>query len=221
MIVLGICDDEAILRHKLKQLLEIYSYQHNIDFHYVEVEKTSSLFLHRFDILFLDIRFDNKNSGIMAAKKLRKVGYSGLIIFLTSYPDFSIQGYEAEAFRYLVKPITEQKLTEVMDAAISKLSSPRENLHIQVERGLKIIPLNDIILIESMARQRRVVTENEKIITWDTLLKIYDALPHTMFAYPHRSFIVNYKAVSQIKNMTLYMNNGTAIPIGRKYRETF
>lgn len=218
MFVLGICDDEDTARTRLIHLLEVYAFQHNVDFDYIEIEDTFQLPRFQYDILFLDVRFNDVEMGVDAAITLRNLGYTGLIIFLTSYADYSIVGYKAEAFRYLVKPISDNQLTEVMDAAIAKLTSPKEALHIQVERGIVAIPLDELILIESTARQRRIVSVRDELYTWETLQELYARLPQDAFAYPQRSFIVHFKYVSQVRNMVLRLRNGTEISIGRKYR---
>ena len=43
-----------------------------------------------------------------------------LIIFITAAPDYVYEAYDVEAFHYLLKPIDEKKLCEVIRRAAAK-----------------------------------------------------------------------------------------------------
>ncbi len=67
------------------------------------------------DIVFFDIQLPGE-SGIDAAKKLYRVDKRPVIVFITSSPDFAVQGYGVNALGYLVKPLTERALASLLDA---------------------------------------------------------------------------------------------------------
>ena len=63
----------------------------------------------RFSVFFLDIQM-KEMSGLDVAKKLRKEGYTGPIIFLTAFREYVFHGYEVHALNYLLKPVKEEPL---------------------------------------------------------------------------------------------------------------
>lgn len=65
--------------------------------------------LSQYHIMFLDIDMDER-SGMDIARRVRELQLDTVIIFVTNYPEFSMEGYEVRAFRYLLKQELEQKL---------------------------------------------------------------------------------------------------------------
>lgn len=56
------------------------------------------------DLIFMDIGLPNKN-GIDISRENRKKNDDVCIVFLTELFQFAIQGYEVNAYDYLVKPM--------------------------------------------------------------------------------------------------------------------
>ncbi|MCI8326295.1 MAG: response regulator, partial [Lachnospiraceae bacterium] len=97
-----------------------------------------------FDIIFLDIRMP-EISGMDLAKLLREKMSGNLLIFVTSFQEYVFEAYEVEAFRYLVKPIAQKKLDQVLEQAIEKLNSEKEDfLVVSSQRDTKKIWLKNI-----------------------------------------------------------------------------
>ncbi len=55
-----------------------------------------------YDIIILDIEMKELN-GLETAEKIRSADSSVIIVFLTSHQEFALQGYEVNAFRYMLK----------------------------------------------------------------------------------------------------------------------
>lgn len=58
--------------------------------------------LSQYHIMFLDIDMDER-SGMDIARRVRELHLDTVIVFVTNYPEFSMEGYEVRAFRYLLK----------------------------------------------------------------------------------------------------------------------
>lgn len=77
------------------------------------------------DILLLDIQMAQMN-GMELARKIRERNRRMQIAFLTGLPDFISEGYEVDALHYLIKPIQEKKLFQVLDrAALNLQQAPK------------------------------------------------------------------------------------------------
>ena len=72
------------------------------------------------DILLLDIEMRGIN-GVELAKRLREENDALQIIFITGHPDFIADGYEVGALHYLLKPVSGEKLNQVLDRAEKNL----------------------------------------------------------------------------------------------------
>ena len=72
--------------------------------------------LGQFDIAFLDIDM-GAYSGLELARHIRNLNLDTILIFVTNYVQYSLEGYEVQAFRYLLKSELDGKPT-ARDAAV-------------------------------------------------------------------------------------------------------
>ena len=78
-----------------------------------------------YDLLLLDISMIGMD-GFTLAKQIRKTDMNIRIVFLTSDPSHVFDGYEIEAWRYMMKPVREQKLYEMLDILVTELADREE-----------------------------------------------------------------------------------------------
>lgn len=94
-------------------------------------------------------------------KKLRKAGSRALIVFVTAHPDFVFQGYEVQAFNYILKPYQEKKIKEVLAKAPEEAGQNRQRYFVIEHRGSSLHVLQqDILYFKSEGRSVIAVTEN-------------------------------------------------------------
>ena len=106
---IAICDDDVKLTRELKTVIYRYANEHRYDFVIEEFYSGESLLKSDlvFDIILLDYKMNNLN-GLDTAKQLRTRSTTNVIIFITSYTHFVFDAFKVNAFRFLVKPITEK-----------------------------------------------------------------------------------------------------------------
>lgn len=221
MLSVCICDDEPALCHELHDMLQQCAGHRKLEI--FEISSVSELLkntLH-YDVLFLDIRFKDEDAGIEAAKQLRQIGNQAIIIFLTSLLQYAPNGYEAEAFRYLLKPIQKDMLKETMNAAIEKLEAKNYRFSVVSDSGTVIVEAPDISRIESVARRRVIHITGQEIETWETMAKLYSKLPKGQFAYIQKGYVSNLNFIRQVKNNIVTLKNGEQIALGRNYKNDF
>lgn len=88
-------------------------------FHYVENKE--------YDVLLLDIEMGNMD-GVTLARQIRKSNKNVQIVFITGYSDYIAEGYDVEALHYLMKPLKDEKLFDVLDRAVNKLVQNEKHL---------------------------------------------------------------------------------------------
>lgn len=114
---LGICDDEAVVHHQVKEYINDIDFGIPLevtDFYNGEalIESASQI-----DILLLDICMPGLD-GIEVGRKLKGNVNIGKIIMLTSMLERSPEAFEIEAYRFITKPIDRKKLVNVIREAI-------------------------------------------------------------------------------------------------------
>ena len=218
-----VCDDDALVYEQMKNIIASYSIVKNENLELTFYQTVEELLhaKHKYDILFLDIRFNNCDIGIDVAKKLRKAGNTSLIILLTSLHSKAIEGYEIGAYRYIVKPIIKEKMYAVLDEAISSIRSNYRVILVKDMYNTVVVKIQQILYIYSNARKRCLVTIDGEIETWEQLKSIYAKLPQEQFAYAQKGFVVNYKMIKKLNKTGVELVNGENVPISRGMKNEF
>jgi DNA-binding LytR/AlgR family response regulator len=204
-----------------------YFFSKNCDYHTTTYQLPEELLRNDkiFDLIFMDIRFSGEDVGVRLAKQLREQKNHAYIIFFTSLPGYVQDGYKAEAFRYLMKPIDLTALHEALDAILKKMGDGSQGYRITVKVGveLRVINVETLKWIESGsgARRRKLFTEGGIVEVWETLCSLQTRLPPGLFAYSHQSFLVNLAFVQTVKNERVWLRSGEMVPIGRSYKKEF
>ena len=221
MYKIAICDDspadtlylQGLVSNWAKKVSEIVEVQifHSAEafwFHYEEDKA--------FDILLLDIEMAEMD-GVTLARKVRSGNREVQIVFITGYNDYIADGYEVEALHYLLKPVKEEKLFEVLERAVVKLTRNERVLTLDTAEGLVRVPLYEIRWIEV---QRNYVTihATEKYTIKKPLSEVEAELDEG-FMRTGRSFIINLKQIRRIGKTDVILADGSAVPLSRGYYE--
>ena len=79
------------------------------------------------DLVFLDIQMPGM-SGFEVVQQL-ELESMPVILFLTAYDEFAVQAFEVNALDYILKPIDEERLHQVLDKVRANLSQKRALKH--------------------------------------------------------------------------------------------
>ena len=222
MLQLCMCDDDLRILHTLEKFIWEYSFQKNIDINitkYTSLERLMSGGC--FDIVFLDIQFDGDINGIEAAKAMRQNGSQCLIVFITVHEGFSIKGYEAEAFRFLVKPLVKADVFNALDDCIRKLYSGAI-VSIKTALGDELVKSKEILYVMTSNRKRIIATVGGgRLETWAQLKDLQASLPPDLFSMAQQSCLVNLYMVKVINGNAVVLVDGTELTLSRKFKESF
>ena len=144
----AICDDRAEDAAFVGKLLTEWSGTRGQEVRW-EVFPSAESFLFRyaedknFDLLVLDIEMGGMD-GVTMARRVRAENTAVQIVFITGYTDYIAEGYDVAALHYLVKPVREEKLFEVLDRAAAKLRSDSRALTLECGGEIFRVPLYEI-----------------------------------------------------------------------------
>ena len=101
------------------------------------------------DIAFLDIDFEGESqNGMDIARALRQVNRHVRILFVTNYIDYAPEGFEVQAFRYLLKRDTDQVLERYVLQALENIAQSKEFLRLRDKEQVFDLPLEQIPYLE-------------------------------------------------------------------------
>lgn len=216
---IAICDDEQTELKYLHMIVcrwanerettvDISTFESAESFLFIYAENKS------FDILLLDIEMGKMN-GVELAKYIRRDNEAMQIIFITGFPDFISEGYEVSALHYLMKPVNENKLIEVLEKAQKGLCQKKKSVVITVDSETYRIPMGEIMLCESFAHITVVTTKRKSYDVKVSISEFKNQLDET-FIQCHRSYIVGISHVDHISKTDVFLDNGKIIPLSRR-----
>ena len=212
-MIVAICDDESIFRNNLKLILIEYKQKMRLHLDIVEFCNGNDLLNSNltFDIVFLDYQMPGDN-GLNVAKSLRLRHNICSIIFITSYPEFMIEAFSVNTFRFLIKPLDKGKLISAIDDYIKekKMFSP---ITVNTYDGQRVINSEDIIYLEGDGKYCNIRTTNGFYHSSKTLSSVFKLLPTHCFFRTHKSYVVNLYCIFLISNNCITLNNNEKVKI--------
>lgn len=168
------------------------------------------------DILLLDIEM-GEMSGVKLARRLRRDGAQMQIVFITGYMDYIAEGYDVEALHYLLKPVTGERLGQVLNRAMERIRTREHMLWLALQDGVVRLSVYEIRYLEVM-RNYTTVHGTEDYSVKRSLNDLESELDESFYRI-HRSFIVNLRFVKRITRTEVILKDGTALPLSRKRYE--
>lgn len=175
------------------------------------------------DLLFLDIQMPEL-SGLEFAKVLPK---RTKVVFTTAFPQYAVEGYEVEAFAYILKPISYEAFLKVAKRAYDWFSQSEKAKNYAKDRFIFVksdyklvrIDLDDILFIEGLKDYVRIYTENgDKIMSLMNMKTLEDFLPKPEFLRSHRSYIVHMNKVKCLDRFRMNIGENY-IPVSESYKD--
>ena len=178
------------------------------------------------DLLFLDIEMP----GISGLGFLKSLPNKPMVIFITAYRNYAVEGFELDVLDYLVKPVAFDRFLKAVNKALEyqgfkqKEGGPSlpDYLFIHTEYQLTKIVLPEIIYIEGLRNYIKIhfSTSARPILSKLSLKAIEEKLPPAKFVRVHKSFIVSVDKISSIRNDVIRIGLRD-IPISKSCREEF
>lgn len=176
------------------------------------------------DVLFLDIDMPGI-SGLALREKLMQIP---ACIFITSYPDYAMEGFEKEALDFLVKPLNQERFARTMERLSAYLAIRKKaalldhNLGgdtVFIKDGHEQVKLNlrDIIYLEALKDYTGIVTAAKKHCVLASLGNLLKEDAFRSFIRIHRSYAVQKHFISRIGAAEITVND-IQLPVGRTYK---
>lgn len=222
-IKVAICDDERNIRSYIRSLIGKQDLECEITEYASAGEYLSCGIEH--DILFLDIELNDSASGMdgmKMAKRIRGVKRirQPIIIFVTGYEKYVYDAFDVDAFQYLLKPIDEQKFSDVFSRAAGQIlleaAQRKKALAIQCGSESKVIPIDNIYYLESRNHKIVLHLRQGELEYYAKIGDLEEELRGQFFRI-HRSYLVNFAFVEGYDRTEVMLINGERLPFSKKY----
>ena len=161
---IAICDDEKQIIIDYSKIINEYLYENNIVCT-VGAFTDGNSFLqlaNEYDLVFLDYDLPDIN-GMEIARNIRENDGRIMIVFLTAYAEHVYDSFEVDAFRYLLKPVSKEKIHETLNKFLNIYNHNRK-ITIPTNIGHISVDADEVIYIEAAKKHTKVKTTGNEYI---------------------------------------------------------
>lgn len=207
-MVIGICDDENVIRDKIEKICINETKKYCED---VVIQKYSDgreVLEKDFDILILDIEMEDVD-GIVVKNYFQKRKKNTIIIFVTSHNELMSQAFGVNVMGFVTKSYLDNQLQVMLDNAMKRVMNTvsiegvdsRKVCYIQAEHVYNILHLEN----ETEVSVRCSSADLEKMLEVVGFIRV------------HRTYIINMAYVDHIKDKTVLVNK-KEIPVSARLK---
>jgi len=171
-----------------------------------------------FDLIFLDI-FMAGMSGVDVAREIRKIDMDCLLIFITSSDLHTMDGFQVQASGYVVKPLQREQMDKAMYMCRKTFERNSRTIAVPVKDREQRISLADLLYVEVFDKNVVFHMKKGTLTARIPLDEIEARLGGEPFLRCHRSYIANMNHVTDLRDESLMMRNGDAVPMRKKGRK--
>jgi DNA-binding LytR/AlgR family response regulator len=179
------------------------------------------------DLIFLDIQMP----GITGIQFLQSIKNPMMVIFITAYEKYAIEGFNLDVVDYLLKPVSFERFLKAASKAnelftlrlrTDSPSSASDFIFVHADYNLVKINLGDITHIEGLKDYVKIhlTTSTRAVITRMSMKSVEELLPATRFMRVHKSFIISLEKIISVRKGRIKIGN-VEVPLSDSYSEKF
>lgn len=218
----AVCDDNLAFLDEMKDRLgEEASVSEVIVFSDPEKLMTEMKNENSFELVFMDLEFEQKETGFDYGEKMITFAPDLPVIFITGYNDRFAQHLlltKSNLLGYITKPVDGEILKRYLQKAVNYHSAHSQYFTVSLKNRKVSLKTDEIIYIESDNHKVTIYTETENFTIYQKLSELAKELPDS-FIQCHKSFLVNMEWISSVEYKSLLLRGGIQLPVSRTYRE--
>lgn len=216
-----VCDDDIRFVQKLVALIQNQPHDHSCAVSVKGCSDPSLLtdeILSTFNVIFLDIDM-GKYNGLEIARRVRALQLDTILIFVTNYVEFSPEGYEVRAFRYLIKSRLEEKLPGYFQEMLKELYKHTETMSFSISGETYYVKYNNILYLESRQRTiclHTIEPERTGKYFYATMEDMANQLKTVGSLRIQKSYLVNMAHIRKLNYDKVLLDTGEILPVSQK-----
>lgn len=197
MVNILVCDDDVYITQQINKLLKKFQRNHNIDFNVMIKNCGDSVISEEltYDIAIIDIEMPGI-SGLKLSKMLKDNNLDIIIIILTSFSNYLDSAMDINVFRYLSKPIENERFNKSLFEALKRYKQISKRIVLDLYDEVYTVKTKDILYIENLKYGSLIVTKYGEYKTNKKPQEWYEEINQPRcFVFSHKSFLVNLQNV--------------------------
>lgn len=225
----SVCDDNKEHLEEIKNTINKLSDKHSVEvslysmagelMESLEKAKTCNEPLPNFVLIDIELL---DTDGIELGKKIKELYPEICLVFVTSYIEYAVKGYEAKADRYLLKPIKLEDIESLVRDFLQEQNKIKRII-VKDKEQEHLIFIKDIMYISAEDKYTILYTENNRYFDYKSLKDYEELLIDYGFYRIHRKYLINMYHHKSLKKGFVTLSNDVVLPISRrkesKYRE--
>lgn len=223
MIKVAIVEDNANERARIKECLSFLTETEGLAFDVAEFPTGAAFigsYTAQYDIVFMDIEMPDMD-GMEAARALRAMDSSVILIFVTNLAQYAISGYEVEALDFILKPINRYSFALKVKRAVAR-APQRNDDFIAIRSGGETyrIRIADIRYLDMADHHTVYHTVEGNYPEYITLKEACRKINRDSFVFCNRSYLVNLYYVKSVSKDVVTVGTEELI-ISRPQKKVF
>jgi DNA-binding LytR/AlgR family response regulator len=218
-------DDESLALRLMEENLKDVSYIQIVGKCRTAAEALSFIQTQPIDLLFCDIHMP----GLNGLQLVRSLITMPIVIFVTAYEKFAIDGFELEVLDYLVKPVPQERFLKACQKAYQlfqlkntvMVPNALQKTYLFVSSDYMLIKVNfsEIKYIQGLKDYVKIILNNNQkpILSRISLKAIEMQLPAELFYRIHKSYLINVNYISYIRRGKV-ISADIELPLSDNYR---
>lgn len=180
------------------------------------------------DLIFLDIQMP----GLTGLQFIQSLNIRPMIILITAYEKFALEGFNLDVVDYLVKPVSLDRFVKACNKAFElfqlKNRSKENNTEtapdyffVNVEYSLLKVVRSDIKYIEGLKDYIKIHlnSSSKPVVTRMSMKAMEEQLSAGQFIRIHKSYIVSVEFITSVRKSSLMMGN-EELPVSETYQDS-
>jgi len=180
----------------------------------------------KIDLVFLDIQMP----GLTGLQFIQSLTVKPMIILITAYEKYALEGFNLEVTDYLVKPVSLERfikacnkakeLFDLKNASASNAKPAADYFFVNVEYSMVKVSVADIVYIEGLKDYIKIHlhSTSKAIVTRMPMKAIEEQLPATAFLRIHKSYIVSVAFITAVRKTSVFIN-AIELPVSDNYKD--
>lgn len=170
-----------------------------------------------YDIYLLDIEMPGI-TGMDLARKIHEEDVEAIIIFITSHPEFAMDGYEVNAYRYILKSQVRDKLPKALKDVAKEIREGRNSFYyIQTNSRYERVYYKNILYLKKDEKNTVFVTRDGDKQVRKSMKQVYEEMDRPEFVYIDRGVVVNIANITRVKNTSIVLGEEIILRISKPH----
>jgi two-component system, LytTR family, response regulator len=177
------------------------------------------------DLVFLDIQM----FGVARLQSLQSLRKRPIMILMTAYERYAVDGFELDVVDYLFKPVAfdhfarachkAYELFQLRNFLATQAPCHPGYIFVNADYSLAKVNLPDILWIEGLKDHIRIHLQHahRPIVTRMNMTTFEEQLPSAEFVRVHKSHMVSIRHIKAVRKHRIFVGD-QELPVGRNYR---